>query len=120
MNIVLQNIQIWREHQSINWASRLDNNDKFTVTFGFSVSYPEIYIDIYGESLFNNAELLIIQLFELPNICYCGRFNNIQQILSSEFKYFAFMFTSYWEGLPNILLEVGLFGFAIIAPDVGG
>lgn len=119
MNIVLQNIQ-YGESIRLLWASRLDNDKNLQLLLDFSVSYPEIYIDIYGESLFNNAELLIIQLFELPNICYCGRFNNIQQILSSEFKYFAFMFTSYWEGLPNILLEVGLLGLPIIAPDVGG
>lgn len=119
MNIALQNIQ-YGESIKLLWASRLDDDKNLQLLVDFSVSYPEIYIDVYGESLFNNAESLIMQLFKLPNICYCGRFNNIQQILGSEFKYSAFMFTSYWEGLPNILLEVGLLGLPIIAPDVGG
>jgi glycosyltransferase involved in cell wall biosynthesis len=38
----------------------------------------------------------------------------------SKFKYFCFLYTSQWDGLPNILLEAAASGLPIIAPRIGG
>ncbi len=34
--------------------------------------------------------------------------------------YLGFLYTSQWDGLPTVLLDVALAGLPVIAPDVGG
>jgi glycosyltransferase involved in cell wall biosynthesis/SAM-dependent methyltransferase len=48
-----------------------------------------------------------------------GSFASIEELLAHG-PYDAFLFTSKWEGMPNVLLEIGVLGIPVIAPDVGG
>lgn len=48
-----------------------------------------------------------------------GSFASVEELLAHG-PYDAFLFTSRWEGMPNVLLEIGALGIPVIAPDVGG
>ena len=53
-----------------------------------------------------------------PNIRFHGPFDGFSSLPLQQFD--AFLYTSQWDGLPNILLEAGASGLPIIASDVGG
>ena len=54
----------------------------------------------------------------LPNIVYRGRLDDLRDLDIDEYD--AFLFTSRFEGMPNIVLEMALTGIPVIAPEVGG
>lgn len=54
----------------------------------------------------------------LPNIVYRGRLDDLRDLDIDEYE--AFLFTSRFEGMPNIVLEMALTGIPVIAPEVGG
>lgn len=54
----------------------------------------------------------------LPNIAYRGRLDDMRDLDIDDYD--AFLFTSRFEGMPNIVLEMALTGIPVIAPEVGG
>lgn len=54
----------------------------------------------------------------LPNIAYRGRLDDMRDLDIDAYD--AFLFTSRFEGMPNIVLEMALTGIPVIAPEVGG
>lgn len=103
----------------ILWASRLSWEKR-----------PELLITI-AEELRRLAVPVIIDVFGvesrdypgsmfegLENLVYRGPFSNLPQVVGVD--HFAFIYTSLFDGVPNVLLEVAGCGLPIIAPDVGG
>ena len=52
------------------------------------------------------------------NIVYRGRFSSFSELPVESYD--AFLYTSAFDGLPNVLLEALSAGLPVIAPDVGG
>ena len=57
-------------------------------------------------------------LRQLPNLFYRGSFKRFDDISPKTFD--AFLYTSRWDGLPNILLEAAAHRLPIIAQSIGG
>lgn len=101
------------------WASRLDyqKRPELIALIGERLfEYdPEITLDVYGTSVFveNQAKLVA-----LPNVNYKGGFKRFADLNASGYD--ALVYTSRFDGLPNILLEAMAEGLLVIAPDVGG
>src|SRR5262245_48098292 len=55
---------------------------------------------------------------KLDNLFIHGSFATFDEIPHEQYD--VFLYTSLWDGLPNILLEAGVRGLPIIAPTVGG
>lgn len=53
-----------------------------------------------------------------PNIKYHGPYNGFDSLPIHEFD--AYLYTSQWDGLPNVLLEVMAAGLPVIASNAGG
>ena len=49
---------------------------------------------------------------------YHGPFDGFESLPTERFD--VFLYTSQWDGLPNVLLEAMAAGLAVVAPDVGG
>ncbi len=101
----------------ILWASRIARQKNLELFFEIVSSFPNYQFEMYGEfsHLVYNFEL---ELRKRKNIFYHGSFNGIDSIDISDID--IFLYTSSWDGLPNILLEVGAKGLPIVASDVGG
>lgn len=77
--------------------------------------FPEIIIDVYGrvDACYDAQALL-----GGPGVNYCGGFDGFENLPITNFD--AFIYTSAFDGLPNILLEALGCGLPVIAPDIGG
>ena len=101
------------------WASRLDPEKRpellASLAAELSRLLPEVTIDVYGRSVYGTYTR---QLEELPNVRLCGEYSDFGSLQHD--KYDAFLYTSAYDGLPNVVLEALSAGLPVIAPDVGG
>jgi len=76
---------------------------------------PGKNLDVYGYSVFNTD----FQHTNLPlSVKFHGVFNGLASIDIRPCD--IFLYTSYFDGLPNILLEAISLGAVVIAPDIDG
>lgn len=102
------------------WASRLAPEKRPTILPALArrlaTEWPDLQIDVYGHRLdwaFDPAS------FEgLTNIAYRGGFDSLDQLPVSGCD--ALVYTSLYDGIPNIVLEMMALGVPVIAPAVGG
>ena len=103
------------------WASRIGPQKRPGLLAGIAGALKEadldVTIDVYGmpddgtdpRELFGD---------EMLGIEYRGGFSGFQELPISSYD--AFLYTSGYDGLPNILLEAMAAKLPVIAPDVGG
>ncbi len=99
------------------WAGRLDREKRIDLISKIAELCPDMDFHVHGarvvDELESSADL------ELPNVRLYGEFKDPAQVLRQHETH-AFIFTSRWEGLPNVLVEFGALGIPIVAACVGG
>ena len=103
------------------WASRISQEKRPELVSQIAQAFfdkgMDIEIDVYGTlSSYGNSSLAVFS--EVANLNYCGAFDGFFSIPLD--KYDALIYTSSYDGLPNIVLEALASGLPVIAPDVGG
>lgn len=117
--LVWKNTSLKPNRNKIIWASRVSKQKQpellTEIANELNTRNINIDIDCYGafdtdvdKSIFNNSS----------NIKYKGSFSNFHSIDPND--YFCFLYTSLYDGLPNIILEAMNAGYPIISSDVGG
>lgn len=79
---------------------------------------PEQEFHIYGESE-RACQKELKDLQQLENVKYFGKYDSFAQVAAKQ-KYAAFLYTSQYDGLPNVLIEAISNGLPSIPFDVGG
>lgn len=97
------------------WAGRLDAEKRVDLFLEIVRRCSFADFRVYGQVVLTDSG----SLPSLPNLSYEGPFTSPREWLDC-YDFDAFVFTSRWEGMPNILLEVGALGIPVIAPTVGG
>jgi glycosyltransferase involved in cell wall biosynthesis len=97
------------------WAGRLDAEKRMDLFLEIVRRCSFADFRVYGQVVLDDE----MPLPSLPNLSYEGAFTSPMEWLG-RYAFDAFVFTSRWEGMPNILLEVGALGIPVIAPTVGG
>jgi glycosyltransferase involved in cell wall biosynthesis len=103
------------EPLDVLWAGRLDEEKRVDLLYEVAAQCPGFRFHVYGENVVGAK----LQMPDLKNLRYHGPFADPADLVQQR-TYDAFLFTSRWEGMPNMLLEVGALGVPIVAPDVGG
>ncbi|EAX48963.1 glycosyl transferase, group 1 [Thermosinus carboxydivorans Nor1] len=97
------------------WAGRLDAEKRVDLLLEIIRHCSFADFVVFGHCVVDEEKTLPV----LPNLIYRGPFSNPRELITdSDFD--GFIFTSRWEGMPNIILEVGALGIPVIAPMVGG
>jgi glycosyltransferase involved in cell wall biosynthesis len=99
----------------ILWAGRLDAEKRVDLFLEIVRRCSFADFRVYGQVVLTESGVLP----NFPNLSYEGPFTSPMEWLD-RYDFDAFVFTSRWEGMPNILLEVGALGIPVIAPTVGG
>lgn len=97
------------------WAGRLDRQKRFDLAIEVARAMPDVDFRAWGKALLDQSP----DLTDLPkNITLTDSFNGYDELGLDAAD--AWLFTSEWEGLPTVLIELGARGVPIVASAVGG
>jgi glycosyltransferase involved in cell wall biosynthesis len=106
-----------RDRLDVLWAGRLDRQKRPDILEAIARRCRDLPIcfHAYGATVIEGAR---VAPPTGPNIRFHGPFDGFSSLPLEQFD--AFLYTSQWDGLPNILSEAGASGLPVIASDVGG
>ena len=105
----------------ILWAGRFDRQKRPDILQKIAASLPDCIFHVYGDSLLDKSSetaQTYKALRKIQNVTLFGSFSGFDDIATDN--YALFLYTSQWDGMPNIVLEALATGLAVLAPDVGG
>jgi glycosyltransferase involved in cell wall biosynthesis len=101
------------------WASRVSRQKRPELVERIASALlrydHRIVIEVYGQI---EDDYKHKRLFNVPGSVYRGSYDGFHTLPIERFD--AFIYTSAFDGLPNVILEVLGTGLPVIAPDVGG
>jgi len=118
----IKHYEVFRSRRSENvtircfWAGRFDKQKIVNVVFEIMADNPHIHMDMYGKPVLNDDSFCIN---DAPsNIKFCGLFDEFTDLPLSEYDFY--LYTSAWDGMPNMIVLASSCGIPIVASDVGG
>lgn len=98
------------------WAGRFDPQKRLDILVAIARANPEMTFDVYGKTVLGTKDL---SEFDPPeNIVAKGTYTDLLKVLDTPYS--GFLYTSQWDGLPTILLDMAAACLPIVAPNVGG
>jgi glycosyltransferase involved in cell wall biosynthesis len=107
------------QHRNVSqvlWVGRLTSQKRPDLLAAVARLMPEVTFHVFGYPT-DRATLVKFDLLQ-PNVTVNGLSNNLSDLSPEE--YGALLFTSDYEGLPTLLIEIASLGIPIVASEVGG
>lgn len=98
------------------WAGRLDRQKRPELLAEIARALPEFRFDCYGAALIDAADPSPLE--GIPNVVLHGAYEKFGDLVKPD--QVAFVYTTAWDGMPNVLLEAAASGLPIVAPSIGG
>jgi glycosyltransferase involved in cell wall biosynthesis len=97
------------------WGGRLDRQKRFDIVIDLARAMPDVDFDAWGKAVLDTPP----DLSGLPpNLRLNPPFSEYAQLPMKDAD--GWLYTSDWDGLPTILIELGAMGMPIVASAVGG
>jgi glycosyltransferase involved in cell wall biosynthesis len=115
-------VRTWGESQTrrLLWASRITPEKRpplmAEIARQLSRVLPDVTVDVFGGSDPSSGYMEL--LGNCSNIRLRGPFSDFAELGATAYD--AFIYTSFFDGLPNVVLEAMAAGLIVIAPNVGG
>lgn len=101
------------------WAGRFSRQKRVDLLLAIAKQMRETEFVVYGYASNPYEKALEKSLLCLPNVTVRSSYEALEEVISVD-NYAAFLYTSAWDGLPNVILDATACGLAVIASDVGG
>lgn len=98
------------------WAGRFDRQKRFDLVVEVARLMPDLEIHAWGKPVLSDIDLDPGDL--PPNIRLLGVYDGFAQLPLDEVDFL--LYTSGWDGIPNVVLEGAQSGLPIVASAVGG
>ena len=98
------------------WAGRFDRQKRFDLVVEIARLLPELEICAWGKPVLRDIDLDLDDL--PPNIRLMGVYDGFDQLPLDDVDFL--LYTSGWDGIPNVVLEGAQSGLPIVASAVGG
>ncbi len=107
-----------RKRLRVLWAGRLcrQKNPELLIRIVENAPVP-FHFDVWGRGDAAYEEQLKALAARRDNCVFRGSYESFAALPAHEYD--AFLYTSLWDGLPNVLLEAASCGLPIVAADVG-
>jgi glycosyltransferase involved in cell wall biosynthesis len=105
---------------NILWASRLDRQKRPDVLLNIvkRLTSKPITFHVFGGKIWAADDAVLNELAKQPNVQMRGSFDGILALPLNEMD--AFLYTSEWDGIPVVLLQVARANLPCIVPPLGG
>jgi len=97
------------------WAGRLDAQKRLDLLYAVARRLPEADVRVWGEPIAKGGA---IEPDPPENLWFEGSYTRFADL--PLFDAAAWLYTSAWDGVPSILLEVAMTGLPLVGSDVGG
>ncbi len=104
--------------RTILWAGRFDRQKRLDLVAKIAEAMPDCRFLIYGTIVLGADQAALDALGLLPNVEMRGIYKGFGSLPVSEAD--LFLYTSQWDGMPNVVLESAAHGLPIVASSVGG
>ena len=98
------------------WAGRFDRQKRFDLVVAIARLLPDLEICAWGKPVLKDIDLDLDDL--PPNIRLMGVYDGFDQLPLDDVDFL--LYTSGWDGIPNVVLEGAQSGLPIVASAVGG
>lgn len=96
------------------WAGRLDAQKRVDLLYAIAQAMPDVDFRVWGAAVMADTDLPPAP----PNLSREGTYTNLRDLPLARAS--VWLYTSAWDGVPTMLLEVAMTGLPILASDVGG
>jgi glycosyltransferase involved in cell wall biosynthesis len=104
-----------RSRKRVLWAGRLDAQKRFDLVQDIARLLPEVDFDCWGKAVLDAPP----DLSSLPpNLKVHGPFKTYDELPLAQSD--GWLYTSGWDGMPTILIELAAMGVPMVASAVGG
>jgi glycosyltransferase involved in cell wall biosynthesis len=100
----------------IFWSGRFDRQKRLDVLFAVASRLPDIEFWVWGKAVLNDSKVLSDAA--PSNVQLMGTYSSLDDLPLASCD--LFLYTSGWDGLPIILIDVASRGIPIVASEVGG
>ena len=98
------------------WCGRFDRQKRLDLLVGVAEAMPEIEFVVWGKRVMNDGAN---ELANVPdNVRLMGEYSHVDDMSIGSCD--CFLYTSGWDGLPVVLIEIGSRDIPVVASDVGG
>jgi len=98
----------------IYWAGRWDRQKRIDLVMDIARALPEADFHLWGEKVLQGDPMPATP----PNVRLEGRYDSFADLDLGQAD--AWLYTSAWDGVPQLLLEVAMTGIPVVASVVGG
>ena len=106
--------------ERVLWAGRLSGQKRVDLLHSIASRRPHMSFDIFGVSELDPfTASWVARLSALPNVLLRGEFQGFESIPDKE-RYACLLYTTAYDGLPNVLLEAASERIPIVAPPMIG
>jgi glycosyltransferase involved in cell wall biosynthesis len=100
------------------WAGRLDRQKRPDILLAKVKLLPDVSFTVYGATSNDAVKDAITELETSKNVTMMGAYNGAGSLPFSSHD--VFLYTSQWDGMPNMILEAASTGIPLVASCVGG